>query len=116
MDDNQKFIDQMVEESKKEVSMPERKEMDFDANKNPVQQPTPTKKTVGEDLTKTYSEQFFKESGGDRNKYIEHNITRFGIPRGSTRAKEIEHYGKEFDDISAKQPTQPKPQQPETDL
>ena len=44
--DNNKFIDSMVEESKKEVSMPERKEMDLDANKKPMQ-PKFTSKDYG---------------------------------------------------------------------
>ena len=54
----------------------------------------------GEDSDKYYNEEFFKQAKGDRNAFIEHNINRFGIPRGSNRNKEVEHYGQVFDRLN----------------
>ena len=58
------------------------------------------KPTVGEDLDNYYNNEFFKQANGDRNAFIEHNINRFGVPRGSNRNKEVEHYGQVFDRLN----------------
>lgn len=71
--------------------------------KSPIEQSESLqKKSVGEDLTDFYNKQFFKQANGDRNAFIEHNISRFGIPRGSSKAKEVEHYGQVFDKLAQK--------------
>ena len=57
-------------------------------------------KTWGEDLTDFYNNEFYKQANGNRDEFIKHNIDRFGIPRGSTRQKEMEHYGSVFDKMS----------------
>ncbi len=54
--------------------------------------------SVGEDATKMYAKAFYKQSNGDRDAFIQHNINRFGIPRGSSRKKEEEYYGKQWDE------------------
>lgn len=53
----------------------------------------------GEDMNRKYASDFFKQANGNRDAYIEHMVGRFGIPKGSTREKEIAHYGDEFDTL-----------------
>lgn len=60
-------------------------------------------KTWGEDLNDTYNKEFFKQANGDKEQFIQHSINRFGIPRGSSREKEIKYYGDVFDKMANKQ-------------
>ena len=64
-------------------------------------------KTVGEDMDNYYNREFFKQANGNRDEFIRHNLARFGIPKGSTRAKETEHYGSVFDKLSKGNPYDP---------
>ena len=57
-------------------------------------------KTWGEDLTNFYNNEFYKQANGNRDEFIKHNIDRFGIPKGSSRKKEMEHYGSVFDKMN----------------
>ena len=57
----------------------------------------PEVRSWGEDMDRQYASDFFQQSRGNRDGYINHMIERFGVPRGSTRAKELAHYGDEYD-------------------
>jgi len=61
------------------------------------------KNTVGEDMHNFYLSQFFKEANGDRNQFIQHFLNRFGVPKGSSRKREEDYFGKRFDEMLAKQ-------------
>ncbi len=56
--------------------------------------------TVGSDLSNYYDKEFFKAANGNKEQFVNHMINRFGIPRGSNRAKEIDFYGKKFDKMN----------------
>lgn len=62
-----------------------------------------SKKTVGETLQEMYEREFFKQANGNKEDFINHFINRFGVPRGSSRKREAEFYGKRFDELSASQ-------------
>lgn len=66
-------------------------------------QPKP-KKTVGEDLQEMYEKEFFKQANGNKEDFVNHFINRFGVPKGSSKKREAEFYGKRFDELSANQP------------
>lgn len=57
-------------------------------------------KTVGEDLLDFYNDAFYKSSQGDIYDFVNRNINRFGIPKGSNRKKEVEYYSKVFNDMA----------------
>lgn len=83
--------------------------------KNPNPAPTPKpqevkmeepkpKKTVGEDLQEMYEKEFFKQANGNKEDFVNHFINRFGVPKGSSKKREAEFYGKRFDELGANQP------------
>lgn len=61
------------------------------------------KKTVGEDLQEMYERAFFEQANGNKEDFVNHFINRFGVPRGSSRRREAEFYGKRFDKLNASQ-------------
>lgn len=70
--------------------------------KSKTGEPKP-KKTVGEDLQGMYEREFFKQANGNKEDFVNHFIDRFGVPRGSSRKREAEFYGRRFDELSASQ-------------
>lgn len=59
-------------------------------------------KSVGEDTQDMYMEEFYKEANGDKNKFVNHFLNRFGVPKGSTKEKEVAFYSKKFDEMKNK--------------
>ena len=60
------------------------------------------KRTVGEDLSDLYEKEFFKQANGNKEDFVNHFINRFGVPRGSSKKREMEYYSKRFDELMAK--------------
>ena len=73
------------------------------------EEPEQPQKSAGEDAQERYFKDFYKQANGNRDEFIDHHIRRFGVPTGSTKKKEMEFYGKKFDEMKAQEEAQPKP-------